>query len=61
MKNLMIRLDDKEHADLKLYCFLFGKSMNQVIKSMIARFVRESKPKIAEAMKKRSEAHGIEK
>lgn len=54
MKRFNVRLEDREHADLKLYCLIFDKSMNQVVRSLIEKFVAESKPKIKKAMQKRT-------
>lgn len=60
MKGFIVRIPEKEHADLKLYCFLYEKSMNQVIRSLITKFVNESKPKLQKALKG-NEGHDQEK
>lgn len=49
MKAYKVMMDDREHADLKLCSVFFDKSMNQIIRMMIRRFINENKGKIKEA------------
>ncbi len=51
MKRFIITLTKKEHTELKLFAFLTERSMNQIIKKLIARFLIDKKQELEELKK----------
>lgn len=53
LKKYCLNMSKREHAQLKIYCTLFDKSINQVLRSLIARFLVDSKRIVKDEMKKK--------
>jgi len=46
MKKIIIRVPDEEHRKLRIFCLLLDKSMNQVGRSIVQRFINEKSKEI---------------